>query len=462
MKIIQYAVAAGILFVLLSPLSWLGAITTIRADHAAFLRNESNSTLELYYQLVHIMDQKRDVSNWNVEVQLNLFKNDTLWISKKWDNAIPVDSAANQGTVLNYIGKISLQAAEGAYIIRLVSNDGTFKGETDSCRVPFIVQTYKKDKPMISDVVLASSIREAKAEDERNPFYKNGLVVFPNPDRKYLKAKADLFYYTELYNLISGRAYGDYLYKTEITRMDGSIVQDSKIQKYPKNILQDAMAVYEQLQTTGVDTGSYQLQIMLYDSSGIEVAHQSKVFAIVEPAAMKSSKADKTDFDAQFQKSSFAKLAGDALDEEFSSLKYILPNDQQIIAKHMGTDDAKRRFLFNYWLSQDENQSNAENAHYIQHKQRVASASLNFKEFNRKAWKTDRGRVFIIYGAPNNIERFPSSIDQLPYEVWSYDNIENGVEFVFADLSGNRSYTLLHSTKIGEVYNPDYSTLIKR
>ena len=51
-------------------------------------------------------------------------------------------------------------------------------------------------------------------------------------------------------------------------------------------------------------------------------------------------------------------------------------------------------------------------------------------------WKTDRGRVLILYGEPNEIERFPNQMDKKPYEIWHYDDVEGGVIFVFADLSG--------------------------
>ncbi|HEX9933600.1 MAG TPA: hypothetical protein VGB38_00265, partial [bacterium] len=65
------------------------------------------------------------------------------------------------------------------------------------------------------------------------------------------------------------------------------------------------------------------------------------------------------------------------------------------------------------------------------------------------------------YGKPSDIDRFPSSYQMVPYEIWSYDAIEGGVIFVFADLSGFKNYSLLHSTKRGEVYNPEYEAQLK-
>ena len=41
-------------------------------------------------------------------------------------------------------------------------------------------------------------------------------------------------------------------------------------------------------------------------------------------------------------------------------------------------------------------------------------------------WKTDRGRIFILYGEPSEIERFPNQMDTKPYEIWHYNDIEGG------------------------------------
>jgi hypothetical protein len=65
--------------------------------------------------------------------------------------------------------------------------------------------------------------------------------------------------------------------------------------------------------------------------------------------------------------------------------------------------------------------------------------------------ETDRGRCHIVYGRPSEIDRYPSQLDSKPYEIWRFDDIEGGVEFVFGDISGFGDYKLLHSTKRGEL-----------
>jgi hypothetical protein len=87
-------------------------------------------------------------------------------------------------------------------------------------------------------------------------------------------------------------------------------------------------------------------------------------------------------------------------------------------------------------------------------------ANENFRSFAREGWRTDRGRVYLIYGQPDDIERFPSSDEAKPYEIWTYNGIEGGVEFIFGDRLGLREYQLLHSSKLGEIKNENWRALL--
>ena len=41
----------------------------------------------------------------------------------------------------------------------------------------------------------------------------------------------------------------------------------------------------------------------------------------------------------------------------------------------------------------------------------------------KDGYRTDRGRVYLIYGEPDQIDRFPSETNMKPYEVWYYNSI---------------------------------------
>ena len=91
-----------------------------------------------------------------------------------------------------------------------------------------------------------------------------------------------------------------------------------------------------------------------------------------------------------------------------------------------------------------------------QYIQRVTYANTNLGVAFHPGWKTDRGRVYIVYGAPDDIERYANSQESLPYEIWHYNNLSGGVIFVFLDRSGTGFYELVHSTYKTEMQDPNW------
>jgi len=93
--------------------------------------------------------------------------------------------------------------------------------------------------------------------------------------------------------------------------------------------------------------------------------------------------------------------------------------------------------------------------------QRILSANQRYRAMGREGWRTDRGRVLMIYDEPNEIERFPSAQNNKPYEIWYYYSIENGVQFIFIDRSGFGDYVLVHSTKRGELQDEEWQRYLQ-
>jgi GWxTD domain-containing protein len=70
---------------------------------------------------------------------------------------------------------------------------------------------------------------------------------------------------------------------------------------------------------------------------------------------------------------------------------------------------------------------------------RVRYANEHFSSLG-PGWKTDRGMIYITYGAPDQVESYPHNIDGPPYEIWSYYSYHR--RFVFIDYDGFGRYEL--------------------
>ena len=73
--------------------------------------------------------------------------------------------------------------------------------------------------------------------------------------------------------------------------------------------------------------------------------------------------------------------------------------------------------------------------------ERVNHANLNFSNLN-KGWRSDRGRIYIIYGPPDTVERYSNQSDGI-YEIWEYPS---GLKFIFLDRNGFGNFMLVRQT----------------
>jgi hypothetical protein len=91
---------------------------------------------------------------------------------------------------------------------------------------------------------------------------------------------------------------------------------------------------------------------------------------------------------------------------------------------------------------------------------RVAYSNNNFQVMGREGYKTDRGRVYIVYGPPDDIERHPNDSNARPYEIWTYNNIQGGVIFVFVLRQIGGEYELVHSTHRNELHDENWQQYV--
>jgi GWxTD domain-containing protein len=99
------------------------------------------------------------------------------------------------------------------------------------------------------------------------------------------------------------------------------------------------------------------------------------------------------------------------------------------------------KVLFNYWKKHDPNPASKYNPVMAEYYKRVDYAIQNFSSLDKKNGAlTDRGRIFVKFGQPSNIER-TSSGDNKIVEIWSYINPK--VKYYFIDKKGVGDFELM-------------------
>ncbi len=142
------------------------------------------------------------------------------------------------------------------------------------------------------------------------------------------------------------------------------------------------------------------------------------------------------------------------LDEDVS---YIITNEERTAFKALKTDEEREQFIEQFWLRRDPTPDTVDNEFKEDHYARIAYANERFAS-GIPGWKTDRGRIYIIWGKPDEIESHPSGgtydrpieegggqTSTFPFEVWRYRYIEgigNEVLLEFVDPSMSGEYRL--------------------
>ena len=138
------------------------------------------------------------------------------------------------------------------------------------------------------------------------------------------------------------------------------------------------------------------------------------------------------------------------VDSVFGPLTYLLTSEQENAYRVLGSVDAKRRFIAQYWaeLAAQSGESAAQLREDFE--ERVTYANRNFRPPSMRrgtpGWETDRGRIYILYGPPSErIEERQRQNQRNPWEAWKYIS-GRGDKFVFWDQSGFGNYILVYST----------------
>lgn len=132
----------------------------------------------------------------------------------------------------------------------------------------------------------------------------------------------------------------------------------------------------------------------------------------------------------------------------------IVPIEREVFLK-LNTDRERDIFIEAFWKHRDPTQSTPENEFKNEHYHRISYANQSFGRGTPKpGWRTDRGRIYVILGPPNDVQRFDGKTMTYPSEVWFYQEKTNlglppGFYLVFFQEGGLGEYRLYSPLKDG-------------
>jgi GWxTD domain-containing protein len=325
----------------------------------------------------------------------------------------------------------------------VVAFDSTDSAVINSVTLPIEIEGYSGE-PAISDLELCSSIRAST--DSNDPFFKNSHEVVPNPALVFGSPNPVVYAYSELYGIDTTK---EYVLEHEIVDNDGVVQKKATRNRRFGSVNTLAIGT---LNAFSLKSGGYWLRFTLRESHGGSVTEVKKRFFVNNPNLSTTATWDTA------LASVFRALADAEVDKELLQVRYLLTEPERQFLVQLTASEAKRKFLQDYWLSAEAGSASEPPRLRSEFLRRVSLANERYTRLGKEGWRTDRGRVLIVYGEPDQIDRHPSETEGKPYESWRYYQIEGGVDFVFLDRTGFGNYELVHSTKRGELRDDDWGS----
>jgi GWxTD domain-containing protein len=180
--------------------------------------------------------------------------------------------------------------------------------------------------------------------------------------------------------------------------------------------------------------------------------------AVVNPGLpVYSQKASKTQDPSEKPRNVKPELKKAYKDWLEKDVAYIITDEERKAFKKLQTDDEREHFIEEFWRRRDPDPDTDENEFKEEYYERVAYANEHFSS-GIPGWKTDRGRIWIMYGKPHERETHPmggsydrpsweggGSTTTYPFEIWIYrylPGVGSGIEIEFVDPTGSGEYRI--------------------
>lgn len=390
-------------------------------DFLSFKGDDGKTRLDVFIQVPYnavqfVKTGQGFEASYALSVSIYDKEKNNLMTEKIWNEKIVAISFELTSSPENYnLGHRSFELAPGLYTIVTSLTDNDSKNQFNSENA-FQVKSFSL-MPSISDVMLVG----------KKTVVEGNTKIIPNVSRNILTDRDDLSTFFEVYSDTTFSLLVDYLI------LDENQIEITKVTKQVA-ITKGTTQVFNSIDSLPLNLGNYFLKVILRDSSGKDYDYSLKSF-LSRWYGVPSSITN--------------------LDKAVDQMIYIA-NTEEISYINAAEDrlEKAKRFVA-YWGKYDSNPSDQYNPVFNEYYNRVTMANANFTTYSLEGWRSDRGMVFIILGAPDNIDRHPFEYYAKPYETWQYYNLNKS--FLFVDNTGFGDYRLDPSTPLyGDLYRFRY------
>lgn len=409
-------------------------------DANRFLDNSGVTVTEINYKipykdLVFTRTDAGFVASVTITLQLQK-QGQTVHAFDPMPVQIVVENEDMTTTDNGYLDKIVLPMKRDGYDINVIVNEPASE-QTVSQIIPLPLlapDALSSDLELSSDVVADTSSYRAR-------FIRGGARFDVEPHHIFDSAQDKaIFMYYELRNFMLDDQGRSNISESivimrngeEVQSLDGSITKASSV-----------IARIKEIPIVDLEAGLYDVIMVVSDNISGKSMQVQDYFSVVEHSGR------------------LVRMLNDD-EKEFMLIKYFLHDIKGSMWDSL-SETGKLNFINRFWTSRDPDPSTSTNEFYDEIKDRMAYANQHFAFF-KDGWETDRGRIYLKYGAPAEIKKgeteFTMESQSRDYIIWKYEG-SRMTSYVFMDSQATGNFRLIYSGKDEtETTQPNYEDLL--
>lgn len=405
-----------------------------------------------------------------VDISISFTQNGEFKTGQKYTLNSPATADTSLGCP-NFIDQQRFTLANGTYLMEIsIADKNNPADKPFSTQVPITIN-FTDDRVLLSDFQLLETFTKSS---QPSIITKSGYDLIPYVSTFYPENTQKLKFYSEIYN--SKKILGTEQ-KMVINYFIETYEKRTKLTDYTafsKQTTNDVNILLAELDINKLPSGNYNLVVEVRDKENKIQAEQKLFFQRQNSKGLFSY----DDLKSVDVKNTFvtAYTNADTLAEYIRCIRPISGFSEVQYAQNQLKEknvESMQQFFYNFWHARNEAEPQLT---WLEYYKEVMKVNKEFTTYGLKGYDTDRGRVYLQYGAPDQRSKVDVEPSAYPYEIWEYyrlvdksllttypDNKQSNKKFVFynPDLVTNK-FTLIHSTAQGETYNTRWEMLLHK
>lgn len=438
--------------------------TAVYVKFSQFMTDEQDTYLEMYFNIAASSLDYAKTSTGNlqggIEVTVQILQDSNIVAADRFRILSPAfQDTSSISRFLLHQQRFTL--APGEYTVKLDITDINEPEEKYSFS-PTISLNLKENQVAATDVLFLESYGPATKGSSYSrsgydiiPIITSGSYFFPEGEDK-------LSFYLELYNLDQKLGENQpYLlkYYLEDAETERPLNQFASFSKKTTTTVQPVLASFN---IAELPTGEYNLAVEVLDKEANQVLGTKTFFY----RRNKTQQVVEGNFESRSITNTFVDNLGN-LDSIYRFVEYLYPistEREQLLQEGLlaqGDEQLLKRYFLAFWQEKSPLQPQQE---WLDYYKKVRYVNDEFGTGMRAGYRSDRGRVYLVYGKPDLIEQRAMEPNLPPYAVWQYNRVntpfalsQTNIMFVFGEFDpSTQEYQLFHSTAYGEIQNRDW------